>query len=274
MKKIIVPTDFSAVSLNAAHSAMHLAHDIGASIVLFHAYQVPIAFSEVPVVTASIDQLQSDSLERLAGLKKDLGHIAAGPTEIILESRMGDVVEELGSVCKTHQPFAVVMGTRGAGALERLILGSSTLSAIRRIAFPVIVVPPGALYRKIGRIGFASDLDDVKETTPAKGIADLVETLGADLLVLNVEEKEGHFTGDEFMETRHLYESLDHLNPSYHYIRSIDVAEGIHAFAEANGIDLLMVIPKRHGLIEGLFRKRQSSELVLHSHIPVASIHV
>ena len=273
MKKIIVPTDFSGVSLNAAHYAMHLARDTGASIVLFNAYQVPVAFSEVPVVTASMEQLQEDSRERLTQLKNDLGHLASGQTEILLESRLGDVVEELIKVCEAYQPFAVVMGTRGSGALERLIIGSSALSAIRRVHFPVIVVPPGAMFRKIGKIGFASDLSEVKETTPSKAITEFVNTLGACLDVLNVEEGEGHFSGDEFLETTHLHEALDHLKPSYHYIRSTDVAEGINAFAEANGLDLLLITPKRHGLIEGLFRKKQSSELILHSHIPVAAIH-
>ena len=273
MKKIIVPTDFSGVSLNASHYAMHLARETGAVVVLFNAYQVPIAFSEVPVVTASIEQLQEDSLERLGRLKKDLSHIASGQTEILLESRLGDVVEELVRICEEHQPFAVVMGTRGAGGLERLILGSSALSAIRRIAFPVIVVPPGSVYRPIHKIGYASDLTDVKDTVPVKEITALVKTFGASLGVLNVESGGGHFSGDEFMEARHMHHALDHLNPSYHYIRSTDVAEGIHAFAEANGIDLLLVSPKRHGWMEGLFRKRQSSELVLQSHIPVVAVH-
>ncbi|MBK8520712.1 MAG: universal stress protein [Chitinophagaceae bacterium] len=40
-----------------------------------------------------------------------------------------------------------------------------------------------------------------------------------------------------------------------------------------NQIDLLVVMPHRHNLLSGLFHKSHTKQLVLHSHVPVMSIH-
>lgn len=49
VKKILVPTDFSETSHNAFEYAIHLADDLGASIIVLHTYQqVPIEASHLP----------------------------------------------------------------------------------------------------------------------------------------------------------------------------------------------------------------------------------
>src|ERR1700741_4703000 len=103
MKTIIVPTDFSAISNNAIDYAVDLAKATGGSILLFHAYQVPVSMTDVPIVLLSIDELED--------------------------------------VCAKVKPFAVVMGTKGATGMERVLFGSTTLTTIRHLSWPVIVVP-------------------------------------------------------------------------------------------------------------------------------------
>lgn len=273
MKTILVPTDFSPVSLNALHYALALAKDLSAEIVLYHAYQIPVTFSEVPVVTISLEELQKESEAKLQELKTDAEHITSHQITITAENVLGDVVEELDALCKKRNPFMVVMGTKGAGALERMIIGSSTLAAIKRLEVPVLIVPPGATYKPIHKIGFACDFNNVKDTIPVAAIDMLVKTFNASLHILNVDYKEKHFTGDISMESTALHEIMEHLNPKYNYINSKDVEEGINAFSDANGIDLLLTVPKKHGFWENIFRKSQSSELVLHSHLPIVAVH-
>jgi hypothetical protein len=165
------------------------------------------------------------------------------------------------------------MGTKGAGAIERMIIGSSTLAAIKRLDAPVLIVPPGATYKPIKKIGFACDFNHVKDTIPVEEIEALVKTFNASLHILNVDYKEKHFTGDLTAELTEINEMMAHLNPHYNYINSKFVEEGINAFADANHIDLLLTVPKKHNFWENIFRKSQSSELVLHSHLPIIAVH-
>ena len=63
------------------------------------------------------------------------------------------------------------------------------------------------------------------------------------------------------------------LKPNYHFITDKDTDEGIIDFAEKNHIDLLIVLPKRHGLLDKLIYKSHTKQLVMHSHVPVMALH-
>lgn len=273
MKTLIVPTDFSSASVNALNYALALAKEINARIILFHAYQIPVTFSEVPVVTISLEELQRETDAKMEQLLQDARHVSSGALDISIENILGNTVEELSELCNKYTPFAVVMGTKGAGALERMIIGSTTLDAIKELTVPVLIVPPGAVYKSIHKIGFACDFRDVKETIPANAILEFIAAFKASLHILNVDFKEKHFSGETPLETEEIHELLGAVNPSYHYINSTQVDEGINAFSDANRIDLLITVPKKHSFWESIFRKSQSSELVLHSHLPIVAMH-
>ncbi|MGL6269970.1 MAG: universal stress protein [Chitinophagaceae bacterium] len=273
MKTLIVPTDFSPVSLNAVNYAADMAMSIDASLILLNVYQIPVTFSELPVVNISIEEIKKISELKIEELKKGLEHVSSGKLKIYGESRMGDVVDEIESFSKKISPFAVVMGTKGASGLERLFLGSSTLTAIRQLNFPVIVVPPGAIFSGIKNLGFACDLNEVVETTPGDLIHSVCNTFNAKLQVLNVDYKNRHFKPVTPEESILLHTMLEDLNPVYQYIDHPDVAEGINMFAETQGVDMIITIPKKHKLLSGLFQKSHTKDLVFHAHIPIMCIH-
>jgi nucleotide-binding universal stress UspA family protein len=273
MKTLIVPTDFSPVSINAVNYAADMAMSINASIILLNIYQVPVTFTEVPVVNISIEELKRISETRIEELKKGLEHITSGKLKVYGESRLGEVTDEIENFCKKIRPFAVVMGTKGATGVERLFLGSNTLTAIRHLTYPVIVVPPGAVFSGIKKVGFACDFNEVVETTPSDQIHEVCKTFNAGLMVLNVDYKNRHFKPETPEESILLHTMLGDLNPDYQYIDNPDVTEGINAFAETNGVDLIITIPKKHKLLSGLFQKSHTRELIFHAHIPIMCIH-
>jgi Universal stress protein UspA and related nucleotide-binding proteins len=276
MKTLVVPTDFSTVSVNAMNYAVDMAQSIQAKLLLLHVYHVPVAYTDAPVspvTTVSIDEIKRTSDERLEDLKMNLLRVTSGQLEVLTESRLGDTIDELEELCKAVQPFAVIMGSHGATGLERMIMGSTTLTAIRHLKCPVIVVPPGTSYRGITKIGLACDFKDVIETTPVDYIKRIVREFGAELHVLNVHYNPDGEENENMLESATLDAMLGDVNPHYHFLNREDVVEAINEFAEARNLDMVMVIPKKHRLIDSLFHKSKSKELVTHSHIPIVSIH-
>ena len=274
MKTIIVPTDFSPIATNAMNFAADMAININASITLLHVYQVPVSMTEVPVVLVSADELRKSSEEKLEILKQDLAHLSSGRIKIYTEARLGDISDELEDVCKHVEPFAVIMGTKGATGIERILFGSTTLTAIRHLKWPVIVVPPGKEYGTgIKKIGFACDFDKVVESTPIQFIKNMVKEFGAELHVLNVDHENKNFKPETPDESLMLHTLLKDLNPQYHFIDNEDIEDGINEFVETNNIDLLITIPKKHKLLEGLFKPSSTKQLVTRSHVPVMCVH-
>ena len=70
MKLLIVPTDFSPVADNALKYAMDMALAMNTNIMLVNVYQLPISYSEVPLVTISLDELRKISENKLAELRR------------------------------------------------------------------------------------------------------------------------------------------------------------------------------------------------------------
>jgi nucleotide-binding universal stress UspA family protein len=278
MKTLVVPTDFSSVSVNALNYAVDMAQAINAGIVLLHVYNVPVAFTDgpvSPVTVVSVEEVKRTAEERLEEIKKNLVTVTSGQIEILTEARLGDTIDELEQLCKSVEPLAIVMGSHGTTGLERIIMGSTTQSAVRQLKCPVIVIPPGTTYHGIKRIGLACDFDNIVQSTPVEYIKNIVREFGADLFVLNVKDKKDEESDvtESTMETAYLDAVLEEIRPAYVQLTGKDVVEGINGFAEQNNLDLVMVIPKKHRFIETLFHKSKSRELITHSHIPIVSIH-
>ncbi|MFT3703584.1 MAG: universal stress protein [Agriterribacter sp.] len=274
MKTIIIPTDFSPIAINATNYAIDMALAVNASILLFHVYQVPVAFTSTEVAMPMIDinEMEKINVEKLEGVKRQLEHITSGKIKIDTELRMGVLSNELEDICKTVNPFAVVMGNKGAGVVERLLVGSSALSALKHIDAPVLIVPSGAIFKEIKKIGFACDFKHINEAMPADSIQLWAKTFNAELEILNVNES-GKHPASESKQKEILQGLLSETAPKFFFINNPDVEKGINEFAENNNVDLLIVIPRKHNLLESLFQKNHATELAFHSHIPILSIH-
>jgi K+-sensing histidine kinase KdpD len=115
----------------------------------------------------------------------------------------------------------------------------------------------------------------VVDSIPAAEIKMMVHDFNAELHVVNVyPEKAGDmFNASNVAESGLLQTLLQDLNPTYHFVSDNDVEEGINDFADKNKLDMLIIIPKKHLLINKIFRQSQSKRMVLHMHVPVLSIH-
>jgi nucleotide-binding universal stress UspA family protein len=273
MKTIIVPTDFSLIATNAMNFAADMAVNINASLMLLHIYQVPVSMTDVPVVLVSAEELRKSSEAKLQEVKDSVMHITSGKIKIYSEARMGDVTDELEDVCKHIQPFAVIMGTRGTSGVERVCWQHYSYSnSSSQMAGHSC--PAGKEYGTgIKKIGFACDFDKVVETTPIEFIKNMVKEFGAELHVLNVDHEGKHFKPGTPEESLMLHTLLEDLNPNYHFIDHVDIEDGINEFVEKNNIDLLITIPKKHKLLDSLFKHSSTKQLVTQSHVPVMCVH-
>ncbi len=273
MKTIIIPTDYSPVATNAMNYGLDMAIAINARVLLFHVYSVPISMTEVPVMLISVEDLEKNAENQIAALKKDVEHVVSGRIQVDTETKLGDTIDELENLCDRVQPFAVIMGAKGSSGIES-IFGSTTLSAIRRLKWPVISVPPGKEYGVgIRKIGFACDFRDVVETTPAGAIKEVARQFNAEFHILNVSPENSDKGAGPKPDFDLLKTMFQEINPVYDFISHADIDEGINEFAEKNNLDLVITIPKQHKLMEGIFKKRSTKKLLFHSHIPIMCVH-
>lgn len=271
MKTIIVATDFSPAATNAMNYAADMALKIHAGLLLFHTYQVPIGYGEMPVIS-NLDAMLKTAENEMDATKSQIIRQKGDKLLITSAIRMGDFFQELKILCEETKPYTVVMGSQGTTAAERFLFGGHATYTMKHLKWPLITVPPGASFSSIKKIGLACDFNQVVATTPVDEIKKLVNDFKAQLLILHTGSNE-KFDPEEVFESGMLQEMLGPVKPKYHFINHENVDEGILDFTEKNQVDLLLVLPKRHNLVEKLVHKSHTKHLVLHSHVPVMALH-
>ena len=271
MKTIVVATDFSPVALNAARYATEMAMSINAEILLLHVCQLPVTYGEAPAVINEGDMIQ-DAEKDLYQLSQQLSIKTNNKITISTEVSWGLFLHELKNVCERVNPYAVIMGCQGTTAADHLLQGSHAVQAVKHLSWPVITVPPGAGFSTIKKIALACDFNRVADTIPLDEIKILVHDFNATLYVLNTGNQISFDSGimDEFAVLKKMLTGLD---PVYEFIAGENIDEGILDYAEKNNIGLLLVLPKRRNLLDNIFHKSHTKNMVLHSHVPVMVLH-
>lgn len=274
MKLIVTAVDFSAVSMNAAEYAVDFAGAVQADVTLLHVCHLPLSFSEVPVAVYRKDELTEKAERTIAEFAEKLRKRVGSRVFIHTEVRQGDVMTEIEDYCAGLKPYAVVMGPESTGVFDRFLFGSKTLAAARRLSWPLIIVPANATLKSLRKVGLACDFRDVAETVPAAEIEELVKALHADLHVVHVSTADGQIFNDGMIEeSGWLQNMLAGLHPAYDFIYDTDIERSLAEFAETNKLDLLIIIPKRHNVVSRLLCQSHSRRIILHSHIPLMTLH-
>jgi nucleotide-binding universal stress UspA family protein len=181
---------------------------------------------------------------------------------------------EIAEYCEKAKPYMVIMGAETADVLERILFGGKTLEAIRNLRWPTLTVPPQAAFNNIRTIGVACDFKNVVETVRVKEIKELVNEFGAELHVLYVNDRtRGPYDPETVEESALLQKKLGDLRPKYHFLKEENIDAAIAEYAEKNKLDVLIIIPKKHTLAEQIFRHSHSKGILLHSQVPVMSLH-
>ena len=270
MKTILVTTDFSEASKNAAIYATQMARDIGAGIILLHA-NIPVeSFNQSPVVVKSQRAVNSAE-SQLEAVKTNMEAYSNGEVDIQMELMIGEFFTMMYNYCKEINPYLVIMGSQGTTTTERFLMGSNSVHAMRNLPFPLLTIPSGCAYSPIKKIALASDFSNTI-SIPMDIIKKFRTDFNSSLHVIHV-GKNKDLNPDIILNSDVMQEQLKASNAEYHFINQDDTEEAIINFTETNQIDILIVIPKQYGFFEQLFHKSMSKQLVLNSKVPVMVIH-
>ena len=271
MKKIIIATDFSPAADNAINYGVEMALAIKANIVLFHVYTPPIAVFEVPFIVDD-ESVKKDIEKEINVLKTRLEEKTKGLITIETEEAMGLFYHELEKFCNQAKPYAVIMGSQGTTASDRIFFGSETVRALKYLRWPLITIPPGAVFTSVKKIGLTCDLEKDIDDKIIEKIKMLTTDLSAQLHIINAGNVQ-EFKPDVVFESSVLERKLADIKPVFNFITADKIEEAVIEFAEKNNIDLLITLPENRSFLDLLIKSSVSKKIILRSHIPVLSLH-
>ncbi len=269
MKSLLIPTDFSDTARNSARYAAGISRELGIErFVLYNAYSMPLA-TEMSWAVLQTEELQKASEENLGLFKDWLMPWLPEHATVETVSEFGFLTERIDEVAHTHKIDLIIMGVTGGNKMEEVLIGSNTVHVVENTDIPVLIVPQDTTWNDVKKIGWACDYKDVMKTAPITGIRYFLRELKANMVIINNDQHPMEFDPESFHNNKMVAELLHDITPEMVRLTGEDFASAIDKYALEHQIDMVLVVPKKHGWLSSLFKTRFTTKLVFHTHVPI-----
>ncbi len=271
--RILLPTDFSKLSVIPVYYAAKLARKIKAEIILFHAVHVEAmprastSFQSGQLMNAMSENALADLEELAAKLKEDVGNDLKVSVQTEVGLPMRDALE---SFAVEHKIDLIIMGTKGASGLKKVLMGSNTAAVISNTKIPVISVPEFAYFSNIHKIVYASDLQDVENEMEA--LLPYARMFDASIHLLHIAQPGSEPPVAAAVLEKALIDNYQYPNIKVHILESDNVIETIDAFIAANGANILAMFTHKPTFFEKLFGQSVTREMAFHSNVALLTM--
>jgi nucleotide-binding universal stress UspA family protein len=142
LSKILIPVDGSPASLRAVDFAIEMvAQDPSTSLVLLHVQNtraIELAGASEAMDTEWLREAGSRASAK--ALKDAIGKCehAGVASEVLV--RTGQIAEAVGQVAREENVKHIVMGTRGLGGIQGLLLGSVAMQVVHLAEVPITLI--------------------------------------------------------------------------------------------------------------------------------------
>lgn len=269
---LLVPLDFSESSKNALKAAIGIAQRAGAKITLVNAIHLhtPIPHLKgatfIEAVLADHEQKIKEAFE---GLESEFVELKNVPHES--DRFVAYLMDAVYTETHTRDIDLIVMGTRAEKSPGERLVGSNATEIIRTSEVPVLVIPENYEGFNPKRIGFASDFLKVPDYLPLEILKCMAELYQSEVMIFHIADG---INEEKQAEINRMKKSLSSLeNISIRIVAADSVVKGIQEFSQSHGLDLLVLMPRRHNLFERIFTKSISKAVAMDIDIPLLTFH-
>jgi nucleotide-binding universal stress UspA family protein len=264
MKSILVPTDFSENSRNAANLAIQLAHKFQSKIKFLHVFSLPMVNPELPELV-DFNNYQEINEEHLTKWISDLD-LKNVEYDVFCKANYS-LLSEIEELAEQEKFDLIVIGLTGSGYYEGMFVGSNTQTMLTDSKVPVLAIPMNFTFKEDLKIAFAYDGKKIGNSRSLETFKSLYKELSSELMAFHVSKN---------TDSVLIYNELKKYLPFDEFMLEIeeneDIQEGILEYITNNSIDILGIIPRKHSFFERLFHESYTKELAEFSLIPILTI--
>ena len=264
MRKLIIATDFSPASEKAIDYGCMIACKFNLPVCLIHVYSMPLLTPapQLPVTEEAVLQAVNEEMNRL---RERMHKTYALPVHITILS--GDPASQLQQYVTSND--ILVMGMKGSGKTIRSIFGSVTVGMKNACNAPLFIVPENETVHSPNKIALAVEPGTVDGTFKPDILIELGRHFQSKMLIIKVLKSNQSIVNELVYRSKHLSGVLKELNPEYRFPRSDDVPAAIENVCDKEQVNLLVMIPQHHTLLDKILNVQETRKLLFHTHIPL-----
>jgi nucleotide-binding universal stress UspA family protein len=281
MKKILVPTDFSAHAEYALKVAAQIARKNDGQIFLLHMLELPALASDGIGESNAVGS-SSDLPEVMFFMQKtrerfqefiDKPYLQG--LSIVEAIQFDRAFDGIIAHSKKHNIDLVVMGSHGASGFHEMFIGSNTEKVVRTSDVPVLVIKKEQGEFNPQKFVFASDFsDEIKK--PFAKVVEFANSFNTELHLVSVN------TPNNFKSTHAAEKAIQNFAAQFdikngytsHIYNDVNIEKGVLHFSNSINADLIgMSTHGRQGLAH-FFNGSVSEDLVNHAVRPVITFKI
>jgi nucleotide-binding universal stress UspA family protein len=273
-KKILIPTDFSEISLRAIKHGVAIAKLFKGEIILLHVQKkadlIDIILPALRVAdTHAITNFVKHKLEGLAFKLREEHDV-----KITAVVKFGNIPSQIYKFAEENGVNLIVMGTHGSDSTGDFLLGTNSYRVLNRSGIPVITV-----REDIGHGGFSNILIPIDSSEHSRqkvnSAIKIAEKFGARLHVLGLlgkHEDEYEYKLNVILPQIKKLAGKKHVLCSAEIDRASNLTEKTLEYAEKVNADLIIIMSDENEGVSGFMFGNYTYQLINQSRIPVLSI--
>ncbi|HET9053402.1 MAG TPA: universal stress protein [Cyclobacteriaceae bacterium] len=270
MINLLVPTDFSKLSLIAIEYAVKMANRVNGTVTLLHVMDRvvrPTRASLQEEAKAIAREASALARARFIPVAEEAERFNKTGTPILIKIRRGR------SFSNTVRLFArrnniglIVMGTKGASGLSKYVLGSNAVSVMEASRIPVLAVPARAQFKNFKNIVYAADLKHLEEEVHT--MKPYLKLLDATLHVVHVCDKKQR---EEELQAsvKNILKLLDYRKSTVMIKSGRPVDRVIDSYVRELKADMVAMFMHKRTAYEKIFHRSMTKKMAFQSNVPL-----
>lgn len=270
MMNILIPTDFSDLSLVAIEYGVKMANRMNGTVTLIHVMDrvvKPTRASMQEEAKAIGREASALARERFVPIVEEAERFNKTDHPIVVKIRRGrSFSNTVRLFAKRNKIGLIIMGTKGARGLSKYVLGSNTVSVMEASRIPVLAVPARAQFKNFKNIVYAADLKFLENEVDA--MKPYLKLLDATLHMLHVCDKK---TDCEQLQTdvKGILKQVDYRKSTVMIKPGKPVDRAIDAYVKELKADMVTMFTHKRTAYENLFHRSMTKKMAFQSHVPL-----
>lgn len=279
MKKILVPTDFSANANKALDFAVQIARKAKAKIILVHACDLlELTFKDHMGLKKEYNRkIIKECREKLTLCSESIRK----SEYVTVQKKLyeGFVADSILQAAQLYSPDMIVMGTLGSAGTKERIFGSKTAAVIGKAEVPVLAVPLESEWKEPHNLLLALNNFNEGKIQAIRPLIELAELYSSLLTVVKFSEAltatphkylSIERSGNSYVKK--LEKSSKNLRTKFIHLDGHKFEKNMEAYIVKNNIDMVTMITHKRGWVKNLFNRSVTRKMSYHIDIPLLAI--
>ncbi|WP_308992248.1 universal stress protein [Mariniflexile litorale] len=272
MKAILLPTDFSKNSINAINYAMELYKNVPCVFYILNVQKtssfisddIMVANASTTIYNTIVDASKKSITNIITKIKAQYNNEKHQFKTVV---DYDNFIDSINQVSEKYKIDLIIMGTKGASGLSKVLFGSNTVHVIKRSNVPVLAIPDNCKFSSLEKIAFTTSYQRLYKRADFDPLVDILSLNYSKLFVLHVicdyDLSEELNSGIDFFKSNFRYPIFKYL-----HVKDNNIYKAIHEFSTTNAIKMIAMSTGKYSFLERLFSKNTFENMAFKIDIP------